>query len=149
MGSKTLADFRQAGSIRTAPQDRTRIQAWLQDAVGKLQDAGLEQATLSTRLSAAYDAVFSCALAVINALGHRIDSGDGHHKIAIEILASVLGYSEIQHEELQVVRENRNLRYDGRPPNENQLREAREWAARVLDDVGDWFSRRHPALLKP
>ncbi|ALM86557.1 hypothetical protein [Bordetella sp. N] len=124
------------------------MQAWLRDSVGKLNDSGLAQATISTRLSAAYDAIFSGALALINAQGYRVDASEGHHKIAIEILASSLGYTEIQHEELQVVRESRNQRYDGRPPSELQVKEAREWAQRTLQDVCHWFEKRHPDLLK-
>jgi hypothetical protein len=76
---------------------------------------------VSTRLSAAYDAIFSAALAMINAQGYRVDASEGHHKIALEILASSLGYTALQHEELQVVRESRNQRYDGLPPNESQV----------------------------
>jgi hypothetical protein len=112
-----------------------------------LNDSGISQNTASTRLSAAYDAVLSAALAVVNTQG-RVDSSEGHHMIAIEILASSLGYSKLQHEELQVVRESRNQRYDGLPPNENQIVEARAWAERVLEDVGQWFTENPPQLLR-
>jgi hypothetical protein len=115
--------------------------------VGKFNDSSIKQNTPSTRLSAAYDAVFSTALAVINAQEYRLDSSEGHHMIAIEILASSLGYSKLQHEELQVVRESRNQRYDGLPPNENQIAEARAWAERVLKDAAHWFAENQPHLL--
>ena len=116
--------------------------------MGKLNDSGILQNTASTRLSAAYDAVLSAALAVINAQGYRLDSSEGHHMIAIEILASSLGYSTLQHEELQVVRESRNHRYDGLAPNENQIAEARAWAERVLKDAAQWFAENQPQLLR-
>lgn len=124
------------------------MQEWLKDAVGKFKDSGLTQATASTRLSAAYDAIFSSALATMNAEGFRVDASEGHHKIAIEVLASLLGYSDVQHQELQIVREGRNQRYDGRAPTESQIEEARIWAERVLNDVSQWFQRRYPDLLK-
>jgi hypothetical protein len=148
MTLRTPAEFEQAGKLRKAPQDRKKVQVWLRDSVGKLNDSGLAQATISTRLSAAYDAIFSGALALTNAQGYRVDSSEGHHKIVIEILASSLGYSEFQHQELQIVREGRNQRYDGKPPSESQVKEARVWAERVLNDVGQWFQDQHPELLK-
>jgi hypothetical protein len=134
--------------VRPAARDKERIRVWLKDAVGKLNDSGIAQNTPSTRLSAAYDAVLSTALAMINAQGYRLDSSEGHHMIAIEILAFSLGYSKLQHEELQVVRESRNQRYDGLPPNENEIAEARAWAERVLKDAARWFAEKQPQLLR-
>jgi hypothetical protein len=148
MSLRTVAEFAKVRGVRLAARDKERIRVWLKDGVGKLNDSSIPQNTASTRLSAAYDAVLSAALAVINAQGYRVDSSEGHHMIAIEILASSLGYSKLQHEELQVVRESRNQRYDGLPPNEHQVFEARAWAERVLKDVGQWFLDNQPQLLR-
>ncbi|HSI56928.1 MAG TPA: hypothetical protein VLA16_05185 [Ideonella sp.] len=54
--------------LRQQPPNGRDVLAWLQQAQLKLQDAGIAQVSVTTRLDAAYDAVLFCCLAVACAL---------------------------------------------------------------------------------
>ncbi|QMI49687.1 hypothetical protein [Burkholderia sp. MBR-1] len=148
MSSKTVAELAATGQLKPAPVAKARIHGWLRNMVSQLEDAERVGNTALTRLNSAYDAMFFAAAAVLNAQGHRVDSSDGHHRIAIEALAATLGYANRDHLELQEVRLNRNQKYDGGEATEQQASEALTWAKRVAQDVEDWLQENHPHLLK-
>ena len=78
--------FQQEGSkvFRKAPVNVASIDGWVRISGGKAADAARKANSASTRLGAAYDAVFNLSLAVLCKNGWRCTAADGHHAQALE-----------------------------------------------------------------
>jgi hypothetical protein len=132
--------------------ERTRnkqtIQSQLRAAVQKYQDAQQMSVSGPTRLEAAYDAILFCALVVFAAQGFRITSGLGHHRIALEGLASTLSLSSSVLDELEALLDLRNSKYDGFESVDKQtLSDALLLSHDILTTVSEWLENNHRDLI--
>ncbi|MFT3816398.1 MAG: hypothetical protein QM750_02000 [Rubrivivax sp.] len=113
-------DFVAEGSrvFRKAPVNRESIQGWVAIAGDKAKDSLNNDNSTSTRLGAAYDAVFNLSLAVLASQGWRCTSADGHHVQALEAACACAGATQAAFDQMDAVRDVRNNQYNGVPPSE-------------------------------
>ena len=90
--------------FRLAPVDKRLIRSLIDAAQAKTRDVEVEAVSLDTRVEAAYDAVFDCCLAVLNAEGYRVTSAPEHHKQALEAACALVGTGERLYDELDALR---------------------------------------------
>lgn len=100
-------DFQTEGSkvFYAAPASREAIKGWIGIAYGKVADSQRTENSNSTRLGAAYDAVFNLSLAVVNKDGWRTTSANGHHAQALEAAASYAGVTQAEFDRLAIAAE--------------------------------------------
>jgi hypothetical protein len=147
---RSIENFREAGSkvFRPAPTDKRAIRAWLVAAQAKAADSAVEAVSLDTRVEAAYDAVFNCCLAVINAKGYRLGAAPGHHEEGLEAACAIVAVGEAAFGEIDALRELRNHKYTGTPRTVQDLADATRVMDRFTETVVAWFRRAHPQLLE-
>ena len=104
--------------FRQAPVNRESIQGWIAISGAKAKDSLNKQNSTSTRLGAAYDAVFNLSLAVLASRGWRCTAADGHHAQALEAACAYAGTTQAVFDQMDAVRDVRNNQYDGVPPTE-------------------------------
>lgn len=116
-------DFLAEGSkvFRRAPVNRESIQGWVAISRAKAQDSLNPDNSTSTRLGAAYDAVFNLSLAVLAAQGWRCTAADGHHAQALEAACARAGTTQGVFDQMDAVRDVRNNQYNGVPPGEDDV----------------------------
>lgn len=147
---RTPEAFVKEGSkvFRTAPTDKHLIRGLIETAQWKANDVEIEAVSLDTRVEAAYDAVFDCCLAVLNAVGYRISSAPGHHEQALEAACALVGIGEGLHDRLDALREVRNQKYTGARRSARDLAVARDAMNQFSELVVTWLTVHHPHLLR-
>lgn len=129
--------------------NKAQFQGWLKDAVRKYEDAKRQPNSESTRMDAAYDAVFFCALAVLTSQAVRVTSRPGHHAVALEAAAAVMTLPTMLVDEADALREWRNRKYQGFfSANERDVADAIDTARRYLEATSAWVKREQVSLLK-
>jgi len=125
--------FQQEGSkvFRKAPVNRASIEGWVKISGGKAADAGRKANSASTRLGAAYDAVFNISLAVLCKNGWRCTAADGHHAQALEAACAYAGIGTSVFDEVDAMRDMRNNQYQGLEPTLQDV----EYALDVMNRV--------------
>lgn len=125
------------------------VQDLLLAAVQKFKDANQTSISAPTRMEVAYDAILFCALALFAALGYRVQSLPGHHKVAIEGLAAEVPLSSSLHDEVLALQDLRHTKYSGfTQASDADLKAALQLAQRVLTETENWFQAKKPELLK-
>jgi hypothetical protein len=147
---RTPETFIKAGSkvFRTAPVDKHLIRSLIEAAQWKASDVEIEAVSLDTRVEAAYDAVFDCCLAVLNAAGYRVSSAPGHHEQALEAACALAGIGEGLHDKLDALRDVRNQKYTGARRSEKDIAVAREAMNAFTDFAVAWLKHNHAQLLR-
>lgn len=119
---KPEAFYAQGSKVfRKAPLNRESIRGWVQIAHDKAADSFKQDNSTSTRLGAAYDAVFNLSLAILAAEGWRVGSADGHHAQALEAACAYAGIGDGAFNDMDAVRDMRNSQYDGVAPSEDDV----------------------------
>ena len=134
--------------FRSAAADKRIIRSLLQAAQRKAKDAQLEAVSLDTRVEAAYDAVFDCCLAVLNAARYRTNAVTGHHQEALEAACALVGTGDGLFEKLDALRDVRNLKYTGAPRTQADLTEAKAAMERFSELVVAWLKKKHADVLR-
>ncbi|WP_454690876.1 hypothetical protein [Achromobacter aloeverae] len=126
MALRKPGDFVAEGSkvFLKAPLNRESIRGWVDMAYAKARDASNIDNSTSTRLGAAYDAVFNLSLAVLSAHGWRCTSANGHHVQALEAACAYAGAGQRMFDEMDAVRDARNDQYNGVAPGEGDVASA-------------------------
>lgn len=127
-------DFQTEGSkvFYAAPASREAIKGWIGIAYGKVADSQRTENSNSTRLGAAYDAVFNLSLAVVNKDGWRTTSANGHHAQALEAAASYAGVTQAEFDRLDAIKDLRNDQYRGIEPSDNDVKAALDVMERMV-----------------
>jgi hypothetical protein len=147
---RTPDAFLKEGSkvFRPAPADKRVIRSLIQAAQLKAKDVGVQAVSLDTRVEAAYDAVFNCCLAVLNAERYRTGAAPGHHAEALEAACALVGTGDGLFEKLDALRDVRNLKYTGAPRSVADLTEAKAVMERFSEMVVAWLKRKHRDMLR-
>lgn len=126
-------DFVREGSrvFRKAPVNTVAIEGWVKISAGKAADAGRKANSASTRLGAAYDAVFNLCLAVLCKNGWRCTAADGHHAQALEAACAYAAIGSSVFDEVDAMRDMRNNQYQGVEPSPQDV----EYALDVMNRV--------------
>ena len=117
--------------FRKAPVNTVSIEGWVKIAGGKAADAGRTANSASTRLGAAYDAVFNLSLAVLCKNGWRCTAADGHHVQTLEAACAYVGIGSSVFDEVDAMRDMRNNQYQGIEPTSRDV----EYALEVMNRV--------------
>lgn len=127
-------DFVRAGSkvFRQAPVNRSSIDGWIAISKGKVADAQRAANSPSTRVGAAYDAVFNLSLAVLCKHGWRCTAADGHHAQGLEAAAGFCGIGQSLFDEMDALRDMRNNQYQGVEPSAQDVDYALDVVQRAL-----------------
>lgn len=126
--------FQQEGSkvFRRAPVNVASIDGWVRISGGKAADAARKANSASTRVGAAYDAVFNLSLAVLCKNGWRCTAADGHHAQALEAACAYAGVAASVFDEVDAMRDMRNNQYQGIEPSAQDVEYALEVMGRVV-----------------
>lgn len=127
-------EFVREGSkvFRRAPVNAASIEGWIGISKGKVADAGRKMNSASTRLGAAYDAIFNLALAVLCSEGWRSTAADGHHAQSLEAACAYCGVKVALFDEIDALRDMRNNQYHGVAPSEADVAYALDVVGRTL-----------------
>jgi hypothetical protein len=129
--------------------NKAQVQGWLKEAVRKYDDAGRSANSESTRMDAAYDATFFCALAALATQAVRVTSRPRHHVVALEAAAALMVLPTTLVDEAEALREWRNRKYQGFfTASERDVKDAIDTARRYLDATSLWLQQNEPQLLK-
>ncbi|WP_321782585.1 hypothetical protein [Paraburkholderia sp. J94] len=132
---------------RAANKDDLR--AWLGEADKKLRDAGNTDISESTRMDAAYDAVFFCALGVICTQGYRATSKPGHHVKVLEAAAIVMKLAQSLQDSVEALQDWRNRKYIAAfSATQDDVAEAIDTAKAYQAEVFDWLQHHAANMLK-
>ena len=147
---RTPDAFMREGSrvFRVAATDKTLVRSLIEAAQAKAGDAKIEAVSLDTRVEAAYDAVFDCCLAVLNAAGYRIGSAPGHHEQALEAACALIRAGERLFDNLDALRDVRNQKYTGARRTAADLEIAHTALGEFSELAVEWLRRNHDALLR-
>lgn len=126
-------DFEREGSkvFRKAPINNASIDGWIAIARGKVADAQRLENSTSTRLGAAYDAIFNLCLAVLCRRGWRCTAADGHHVQGLESACAIVGINSSSFDEVDALRDLRNNQYQGIEPSKQDV----DYALQILNRV--------------
>ena len=129
-----------------------KVRNLLVAAVTALHDANAppQYCSAHRRREAAYDAGFSCALALLEANKLEVSSDFGHHALALNFLHDTLKLKGAVAELTPVLIKARNARkYDGSNLcDEAAVARAISWAERILTESEAWFKAHLPQALK-
>lgn len=147
---RTPDGFLKEGSkvFRPAPADKRIIRALLQAARTKAKDVELDVVSLDTRVEAAYDAVFDCCLAVLNAERYRTVAVPGHHQEVLEAACALVGTGTGLFEKLDALRDVRNLKYTGAARTQADLTVAKAAMQRFTELAVAWLKQKHADVLR-
>jgi len=135
--------------VRQSAINKMQIQGWLKEAALKYADAQRQANSASTRTDAAYDSVFFCALAVLASQSVRVSSKLGHHQVALEAAARVMGLPQVLVDTVDALRDWRNRKYQAAfTASDADVSDALDTARRYLEATAGWFQRACPGLLK-
>lgn len=134
MPLRRAEDFIREGSrvFRQAPINKASIEGWIAISKGKVADAQRPANSPSTRLGAAYDAVFNLSLAVLCRHGWRCTAADGHHVQDLEAASSLCGIGQALFDEIDALRDMRNNQYQGIEPSTGDITYALDVMGRAL-----------------
>jgi hypothetical protein len=107
------------------------IAGWVKISGGKAADAGRKANSASTRVGAAYDAVFNLSLALLCKQGWRCTAAEGHHAQALEAACAYAGIGTSVFDEVDAMRDMRNNQYQGIEPSAKDV----EYAVDVMNRV--------------
>lgn len=147
---RTPDKFLREGSkvFRPTPADKRIVRALLQAAQTKGKDVEVDAVSLDTRVEAAYDAVFDCCLAVLNAERYRTLAVPGHHQEALEAACALVGTGNRLFERLDALRDVRNLKYTGVARTQADLAEAKETMRQFTELAVAWLKQTHAYVLR-
>ncbi|QYD72518.1 hypothetical protein KZJ38_22615 [Paraburkholderia edwinii] len=129
--------------------NKAQVQGWLKEAVRKYEDAGRSANSESTRMDAAYDATFFCALAALATQAVRVTSRPRHHVVALEAAAALMALPAALMDEADALREWRNRKYQGFfSATERDVADGIDTAKRYLEATSLWLRQNEPHLLK-
>jgi hypothetical protein len=138
----------EAKAFHKCAQDKVTVKNLLQSAQRQTEDGLVSKISFDTRVEANYDACFNIALAIINAEGWKPTSINGHHKFAIEAACSAIGANERLHDNVDAIRDVRNLKYTGASRTQRDL----DFSAKVLKEFSElavtWLKEKHSKLLQ-
>ncbi|OXI36332.1 hypothetical protein [Burkholderia aenigmatica] len=134
---------------RATTINKAQITGWLQEAGKKLDDARRKENASSTRVDAAYDAVFFCVLTVLATQKVRVTAQNGHHNAALQAAAVVMNVPEGLQDTVEVLKDWRNSKYTGAfTASEQDVMDALDIARRYMELTSGWLQQEHSALLK-
>jgi hypothetical protein len=134
---------------RVPSVNKKTVQDWLAEAGRKHQDGSRAANSASTRMDAAYDAVFFCALCALAATNLRVSSKPGHHELAMQAAALTMGLSTRLQDEADVLKSWRNRKYQGAfTAKERDVQDALSTATRYMEATSAWLQAHKPELLK-
>ncbi|WP_076999955.1 HEPN domain-containing protein [Variovorax sp. KK3] len=134
---------------RISTVNKSAVQGWLTEAGRKLEDARRSANSTSTRMDAAYDAVFFCALGVLAARGVRVTSRAGHHDAGLEAAAAVMNLSIRLQDQAEALKDWRNRKYQGAfTAKERDVEDALATAREYMEATSAWLQQSKPDLLK-
>jgi hypothetical protein len=149
---KSLNEFLNTPDSPLQPQrpvNKAQVQGWLKEAVRKFSDAGRTANSESTRMDAAYDATFFCALAALASQGVRVTSRPGHHQVALDAAATLMSLPTSLADEADALREWRNRKYQGFfTASERDVADSIETARKYMEATSGWLTQSEPHLLK-
>ncbi|MFP3795500.1 hypothetical protein [Paraburkholderia sp. SIMBA_027] len=129
--------------------NKADLRAWIGEADKKLRDARNTDISESTRMDAAYDAVFFCALGVISTQGCRATARPGHHVKVLEAAAIVMKTPQRLQDSVEALQDWRNRKYVAAfLATEGDVAEAIETAQTYQAKVFDWLQANAATLLK-
>ena len=129
--------------------NKAQVQGWIREAGRKHDDAQRKANTGSTRLDAAYDAVFFCALAALASEGLRVTSRAGHHETGLRAAALVMKLPAALQDEADALKDWRNRKYQGFfDPSDDDIKDAIATARHYMEATSAWLQREKPELLK-
>ena len=136
-------DFYKEGSkvFHKAAVNRKNIDGWVAISKGKIADASRKDNSPTTRLGAAYDAMFNLALAVVSANGWRAGSADGHHAQTLEAACSYAGVTEAVYDQVDAIRDLRNNQYQGIEPSDSDIKFALDVPQKAVPPLLTLLSR--------
>lgn len=108
--------------------NRVNINGWISISKGKIADAQRESNSPTTRIGAAYDAVFNLSLAKVGAEGWRVTSAEGHHAQTLEAACALSEISQSTFDDIDALRDLRNDQYQAIEPTTADI----EFALKVL-----------------
>ena len=118
--------------FRHAPVNTVSIEGWVKISGGKAADAARKANSASTRVGAAYDAVFNLSLAVLCRNGWRCTAAEGHHAQALEAACAYAGLASSAFDEVDAMRDMRNNQYQGIEPTAQDVAYALEVMDRMV-----------------
>jgi len=100
------------------------------------------------RVEAAYDAVFDCCLAVLNAERYSTHAAPGHHQEVLEAACALVGTGTGLFEKLDALRDVRNSKYTGAARTQADLTEAKAAMQRFTELAVAWLKQKHADVLR-
>jgi hypothetical protein len=144
-----LLDLPGTPLVRQPAVNKIQVQGWLNEAALKYADAQRQANSASTRTDAAYDSVFFCALAVLASQSVRVTSKPGHHQMALEAAARIMGLPQGLVDTVDALRDWRNRKYQAAfTASDADVDDALDTARRYLEATAGWFQRACPGLFK-
>lgn len=146
----TLGNLLKTRQLKKYKPEAAEIKQLLDAARRNLQDSAAANISAENRFDAAYKAIMQPALAALMANGFAPDTkAPGHHATTLQTLPKTIGMDPARVQVLDVLRRKRNLTdYTGKEIDEASLKECREQAARLIDDVAAWLAKNRQDLLK-
>ena len=134
---------------RVAVVNKATVQSWLKEAGRKFEDARRTANSTSTRMDAAYDAVFFCALGVLAAQSVRVTSRLGHHEVGLDAAAAVMKLSIRLQDLAEALKDWRNRKYQGAfTAKGRDVEDALATAREYMEATSAWLQENKPELLK-
>jgi hypothetical protein len=134
---------------RQSAVNKLQLQGWLKEAALKYADAQRKENSASTRMDAAYDSVFFCALAVLASQSVRVSSKPGHHQMSLEAAAHIMSLPQELSDTVDALRDWRNRKYQAAfTASDADVTDALDTVFRYLEATSSWFQRVCPSLLK-
>ncbi len=135
--------------LQNEPTRPAEIRRFLAKIATKLSDAQSGAVSLDSQFDLAYEALLQIGLAALRANGVRPDSRGGHHVLALQTLATTIGYPR---EKLRLLDEFRRQRgaglYDGSfNPSQAEVDALIATATELRQHFEDWLAAAHPELL--
>lgn len=87
------------------------VQQQIASSMQRFEGSRIDALAAPIRVELGYDAILMCALSLFAALGYRVTSDPGHHRIALEALCAELKLSEQTYMEIMQLLELRNNKY--------------------------------------
>jgi hypothetical protein len=134
---------------RTPAVNKTTIQSWLTEAGRKLEDAKRAANSASTRIEAAYDAVFFCALCVLAAQNLRVGPKPGHHEVALDAAAISMHLPLRLKDQADALKDWRNRKYQAAfMAKERDVQDALATAQAYMEATSAWLQDTKPELVR-
>lgn len=135
--------------LQREPASQVEIARFCVKIDTKLTDAQNMTLSLDTRFDVAYEALLQIGFAALRANGYRPDSRGGHHVLALQTLATSIGYPQERIRLLDEYRRQRGLGlYDGSfEPSAVEVAALIEEATNLMKHFQQWLAATHPELI--